>query len=450
MKILYTDNYRGFEDTFIPFKNVNFLVGENSTGKTSILSLINLLHSQEFWTNNQFNNSEMNLGSFDEIITKNSEKDYFEIGFFDYYIDSNNDKINEYKLWLIKFQNDKGNPAIQEFRYGDNENNIIVNLAKNKKSIKYKIENRDDSSIKPTKTIDFFKNWIYHMNSITNKGFKVIKVNPKFTKSIMLLRLEIMFGLKEQASKKDNGFNFIKLFSQFIFFNTELDWIAPIRAKPKRTYDHYGIGKSSEGDHTPYLLKDILTTGKSNTKTSIEKKLKSFGMESGLFDAINVKNYSKESQSPFEIDISLNDNTFKIPNVGYGVSQILPIIVEMFAKTDDVTENILAIQQPEVHLHPRAQAAFGEFMYLNQLEKNNKLLIETHSEYIIDRFRLKIHENRTQKDKEVGAQVLFFERGDDGNKVHIINIENSGKYSEDQPQSFMDFFIKEDLNLLVI
>ncbi len=51
---LYIDNFRGFDDTYIPLKEVNFFVGENSTGKTSILSLINLLYDYSFWLRPDF------------------------------------------------------------------------------------------------------------------------------------------------------------------------------------------------------------------------------------------------------------------------------------------------------------------------------------------------------------------------------------------------------------
>jgi len=290
MKILYVDNYRGFDDTFIPLKSVNFLVGENSTGKTSILSLINLLHSPSFWTNHEFQNEEINLGSFDEISTQNSNKDFFKIGFLDCNINS---ETNNLKLWLIKFQNNKGIPIISEFRYGDNEHNIIVNIAKNKKSIRYKIKNMDAKLLKTLNNMDFFKKWISDMNSIDNKGFKIIKINPEISKSIMLIRLEIIMNLKKQLDKKDETLDFFGFLNELISLNEKLNWIAPIRAKPKRTYDNYGIGKSPEGDHTPYLLKDILTSGKPNVKTQIEKRINSFGMESGLYESISVKNYGK-------------------------------------------------------------------------------------------------------------------------------------------------------------
>ena len=57
MKTLYLDNYKGFVKTFIPFLDVNFFVGENSTGKTAILNLLNILSTPSFWISPEFNNA---------------------------------------------------------------------------------------------------------------------------------------------------------------------------------------------------------------------------------------------------------------------------------------------------------------------------------------------------------------------------------------------------------
>ena len=95
----------------------------------------------------------------------------------------------------------------------------------------------------------------------------------------------------------------------------------------------------------------------------------------------------------------------------------------------------LVIQQPEVHLHPKAQAALGEFIYNIHIFEKKKFLIETHSEYLINRFRIISSKN---KEKNIDSQVIFFERTDKGNKIHVIEIHN-GQYSENQPKSFSDF-----------
>ena len=67
---LYIDNYKGFVNTFIDFKRVNFFVGDNSTGKTSIMQLLGILQSRRFWFDASLNTQESQLGSFSEIVNK--------------------------------------------------------------------------------------------------------------------------------------------------------------------------------------------------------------------------------------------------------------------------------------------------------------------------------------------------------------------------------------------
>lgn len=64
---LYVDNFREFYDTTIPLQKVNFLVGENSTGKTSLLKLIDLVSSPEFWFNGNFRTDNVDFSYFGDI-----------------------------------------------------------------------------------------------------------------------------------------------------------------------------------------------------------------------------------------------------------------------------------------------------------------------------------------------------------------------------------------------
>ena len=147
--------------------------------------------------------------------------------------------------------------------------------------------------------------------------------------------------------------------------------------------------------------------------------------------------------SPFRLDVVLAKNPLSIDNVGYGVSQILPVVVELFIRAPD---SLYAIQQPEVHLHPRAQAALGDIFYYFATKEKRKFLIETHSEYMVDSYRMNYRKHRG--DNNPDSQVLFFERTNVGNIVYSIGIDKSGKYSENQPKSFQNFFLKENLSLL--
>jgi predicted ATPase len=108
-----------------------------------------------------------------------------------------------------------------------------------------------------------------------------------------------------------------------------------------------------------------------------------------------------------------------------------------------------AIQQPEVHIHPKGQAALGELFFAINQQENKSFIIETHSDFIVDRYRLAVRKhNKTAKNKVENAQVLFFERTENGNVVHHLPIDEHGDYPDNQPAAFRDFFIREELEML--
>ena len=435
MPILYVNNFRGFEDTYIPLKDVNFLVGENSTGKTSILSLIKLLSDYTFWFTFDFSTDDVDLGFFKEIVSQNNDGiKSFDIGFFKEKIEESGEKIS-FEFIYLSFKNQNGVPFISELNYIYNNHDIRVVLTKN--TLKYKIIPINTDAVSQSNSLSFFTDWINSIQVSKKTGFSsvkndILKGRPKsinFIKSI----------IEEHINPKDQDIDYGTSIPIFI---DDLSWTGPIRAKPKRIYENYNIHYSSEGEHAPHILKSILKSKKSKEKEDVLKYIESFGQNSNLFQKITPKSYGKDRIAPYELNITLSNQDFKISNVGYGVSQVLPIMTDLVARLDD---SCFSIQQPEVHLHPKAQAALGELIFDIHLDDNKKFIIETHSEYLINRFRIKLSKN---KKDDIQSQVLFFERSDTGNRIHVIEIQTDGNYTKDQPASFSDFFINEELELL--
>ena len=154
--------------------------------------------------------------------------------------------------------------------------------------------------------------------------------------------------------------------------------------------------------------------------------------------------YSKAKGAPYAINVLYNSLPIRITNVGYGVSQVMPLIVEIVTSKGDM----FAIQQPEVHLHPKAQAAFGELIYNSVIENKNKFIIETHSDFTINRFRYKL--SQSEEKSKMAGQILFFERHNKGTQVTPIVIKENGQYPIDMPESYGNFFIDEELKMLEI
>lgn len=418
---LYIDNFRGFQKTIIEINKINFLVGENSTGKSSILGLVDLLKSQEFFTNFKFNNNNSSFGYFDDIVSINSkDKSHFTIGI--------EFKIGEKQCAIsLVFINYNNQPTLKYMTINSNNNILIIKKQKTNTKISFK------EIIKPVSIIDI----------------------DTYYKYFNIAKLDEYKGFKNAGTSDTN---FLPLYYiGYIIRDTKIDkhilalmtrhkkiWIAPIRSKPKISYHNYNYDYASDGGHVPYLLKEnYLKSTFRNSKKILEK----LGKDSGLFDEIKIKKFSKMVTSPFSLDIVLDGKEININHVGYGVSQVLPILIEslMFDVYDE--KKYFFIQQPEVHLHPKAQASLGTFFFkvYNEISNNSIFFIETHSDYMIDRFRAEV---RDAKLENSNSSILFFDRSKEGNTVVNLEIEINGNLPEELPQKYRDFFINESFHNL--
>jgi predicted ATPase len=119
MITIYVDKFRGFRNLTIPLHNVNFLVGENSTGKSSILALVHMLFSTEFWWSQNFNLKEYEFGGFSDLLSagcKHNEEFSFGISMplNEIIIPMKKEKENEKEIctYLVSWKEDNGQPIM--------------------------------------------------------------------------------------------------------------------------------------------------------------------------------------------------------------------------------------------------------------------------------------------------------------------------------------------------
>ena len=172
----------------------------------------------------------------------------------------------------------------------------------------------------------------------------------------------------------------------------ELIPVAPLRSKPKRTYDPVRETSSPEGEHVPMLMMRLDRTADAQWG-SLHDDLVAFGRDSGLFSDLKVKRHGKHMSDPFQLQVKVRSGPHSnITDVGYGISQSLPILVDIMAPTKSYRggrlehERTFPLQQPEVHLHPRGQAQLASLFIAAFKKRRSRFLIETHSDYIVDRF----------------------------------------------------------------
>ena len=170
---------------------------------------------------------------------------------------------------------------------------------------------------------------------------------------------------------------------------------APIRFRPRRTYDPSRPTRTRKANTFPTTSQVCLGTRRSEWER-LKSDLEDFGRDSGLFDEIAVLSFGKTAGSPFQVQIRKFGKRLKGPkrnliDVGYGVSQALPILTELLRED---SPKMFLLQQPEVHLHPRAQAALGS-LFCNLAASGKQIIVETHSDYILDRVYMDIRDKKT-------------------------------------------------------
>ena len=195
------------------------------------------------------------------------------------------------------------------------------------------------------------------------------------------------------------------------------------------------------GDHIPMVLSRIYFEDQARW-VGLKKSLEEFGRASGLFRGLNVRPLGRRSAGdPFQVTVRISGLSNSLLDVGYGVSQALPIVVEALRTESART---LLRQQPEVHLHPRAQAELGSLLTSLVHLREKRFIVETHSDQLIDRVRMDVRDGKIESSM---VKLLFFERRRGEVQIVPMTVDKSGNL-KGAPKTYRQFFLNEELRFM--
>ncbi len=438
MEKITLKNFRCFrEEQTARLAPLTLLVGENSSGKTSFLALIRALWDMAFQQLPNFKEDPYDLGSFDEIAhhrgARGGREKTFEAGF---YVTLPSEKLvstyaNKSFHFKVTFGKEGTMPFPVERRLtcGDIEyevrfetrqpDKLVIRIQTAKgtwqqriSTYLYEILDRYSPKMLP----------LYPGMGLPDSSFTSLSGSPDFTPN-------------DENRLGSLLINFSLFFRQRPFAS------APVRSKPRRTYDPSRLTPDSEGDYVPMYLAKVYFQNKL-TWELLKKSLEDFGFVSGLFDEISIKPLGRRNSEPFQVQVRKFDGRRKGPprnliDVGYGVSQVLPVITELLRHD---APPMFLLQQPEVHLHPSAQAALGS-LFCQVAGAERQLIIETHSDHLLDRVRIDVRDGTTNLKPE-DVSILYFERGELDVRIHSLRIDEEGNILG-APEGYRRFFMEE-------
>ncbi len=427
---------------------ITLLVGENSTGKTTFLGCYSVLHRMfsgpDLDNLLDFNEEPFAMGSFRDIVRSrrgpSGRIDQFTLGLT--VAPGSETTLPPYRL-LATLREEGSQPLVASYRF-EFDGDSFLELQRRNEGTLLNIPGEEVTSSLPfdiaTPELDYL---IAGPVSATLRGNEELQPIVDY-----LTKLFSRYKAKALTRRRIYPGALRSLGWRL----PELIPVAPLRSKPKRTYDPVRETASPEGEHIPMLMMRLDRTNKSHWN-ALHDGLVGFGREAGLFSDIKVKRHGGQMSDPFQLQVKVRSGpNANIMDVGYGVSQSLPILVDILAGTDSDRgtrgrrnrRRTFLLQQPEVHLHPRGQAELASLFIRAFREHGSRFLIETHSDFIVDRIRIEVR-NGTLKGDDVS--ILYFEPNGNAVNIHNMRLDEYGNL-EGAPAAYRDFFTRETDRLL--
>lgn len=442
IKKLHLDNFKCFSKADIDFGKITIIAGANSSGKSSLMyALLGVLQSNGFPNAFSTNGSYLDMGDYTEMVLNHDPSQQISISFqikedsSIYDVDIRLAKSEEGTmpfLSLLQCRNDYfffrlvGDIYGGQFKYDldyfpDKNPNVIVSDEKKRNESIASILNNPSLAKANADELVLYLTALGKELRLRSALFDADNMGVTKDENTIVL-FHVVNEFSSLLKRTDNHFNFISSF----------------RMPPERTYMERSAGKKigAYGDGFVDVLMKWMNTDRERYnrlisilgKMGILSDIKIDQIQGGRFNVL-VKTTGTGPLS------SLND-------VGFGVSQILPVVIADLELGDNST---LFCAQPEIHLHPSVQADYASYLMEQVASGSKRYIIETHSEYIINRIRLGIAKGMIA---EEDVKVYFLKNENGTSKIYPLTLTSKGQILG-APEDFFKTYMIDVMNIAI-
>jgi len=439
---IYAKQFKCFESIDIELPKLTILTGANSSGKSSFLSaLLAPFQSDGFPFYLSPNGKYVNMGDFVEMVHCNQKDKTVEL---DFAIQTDFQEEIEYKTsWILDPHSSL--PQLKDLRAQGSLCNFSVKRLRGDSGYVLNVsENRDAcASMPPDQREEFIKStssFFKALGDLLPKG-KGPKKAPKTFADDLLEVKEIRnrrFATLEKIRPKLSSSIYVSQLANLIASSdSSLNFVSSFRLEPERTYYQRAKTERKIGRSGENYIDQIVEWERRGLPefSSLQDELKKMGLLSSL-----RTRHMRGGRFELSVKSDRGGIWASLVDVGFGISQFLPIVVADLQLQKGST---LVIAQPEIHLHPKIQAVFANYLVERMRKQDRNYIVETHSEYLLNRIRLLIVK-RVIEPSEVG--IYYFQRSGCKTDVHRIRFTESGKI-EGAPQDFFDTYMMDVMDI---
>lgn len=431
-------NFKCWEDTGeITLSPITVFFGENSAGKSSVGQFLMMLkqsvessdRKMVFFTGNE--NTPVDLGVPADVFFEKDTKRHIEFSYD----------------WTPKEEIEINDAIHRDRRRGDH---IFykgeVGLAATTggfyvEKASYELSTIEDGNIRFSLQKKEYDNG--------KKSYEILADNydllRKQGKSWSITAPVRFYGFPDEAVAYYQNADFIQnlnLLHERLF--SSIYYLGPLRNRAKRLYTWAGgepkdVGRIGDDTISAILAAResgrLLNTEYRKKRKTLEEVVAEMLQKMGLIESFKISKVSEKRQD-YEVKVRTKGSKsfVDILDVGVGVSQVLPVIVEVFYAPPGST---IIIEQPELHLHPAAQAGLADVLidaiHAREDYENRgiQLIIESHSEHFLRRLQRRIAEGELKEEEFSG----YFISISDHSKIEKLQIDEYGEI-DNWPENF--------------
>jgi DNA-binding response OmpR family regulator len=219
-------------------------------------------------------------------------------------------------------------------------------------------------------------------------------------------------------------------------------YLGPLRERPAREYFWTGDRPSAVGARGDRAVEALLAlhrdendTANADTQRDATQLVASQLSQLGL-----ARDFRLHQVTPrqFEVRLITSEGSAEVglADVGFGLSQVLPILILGLYAPEG---SIILVEQPELHLHPAAQASLGDILLEVARKRRLQFLIETHSEHLLTRLQRRVAEEAWPPEE---LRLYVCEKGSAGSKLSSLQLNTFGEISN-WPEAFFGDILED-------
>ncbi len=406
-------NFKCLQDTGeLDIRPLTFLVGPNSSGKTSVLQMLLMLRqtvdSRDMENPLTPNDGWVKLGSYPDFIFGQDPKRKLEVNlFFQGSLEpirlesamfhfNYNRKTTQIRLEMSELRGDEGEVWGRVFRTHTGR--------RYRAEMVLTVEGKPEEMYGP-------------LDVNVGKFYLATEFHPKRSerRSLFMVRsLLLSLGLGIENELK------------------QVYYLGPLRDIPQRSYTISGqapMDVGTRGERTAEVL--WYATRTKERQEEMLKEVNRWLQEFGIALEARLERLGQSSQYQVLFVDPTSKLAVNLTDAGFGASQVLPVIVEGFYASSG---SLLLVEQPEIHLHPRAQATLGSLLVEIAKRGDRRLIVETHSEHVLGRVQRHIAEEKIGRDE---VAIYYFNPGPEGTQIQEVTLNEVGQF-EEFPEGFFE------------